>query len=116
MIAEYGKEDARWYMWNPAEFSFQIIDQTVFNDNELIQICELLNQECGRHGKWDDASKMLSEVAKMLTQTNWNGVLRTTDDFIAYATNYELSDWQKYLRISISKELFAHLKKEGLLI
>ncbi len=115
-IAEHGKEEARWYIWNPAEFSFQIIDQTVFNDKELIEVCELLNQECGRHNKWHQTSKMLSEVAKMLNETNWSGILHTTDNFIAYATNYELSDWQKYIRLSITKETFAHLKKEGLLI
>jgi len=115
-IAEHGKEEAKWYMWNPAEFSFQIIDQTVFHDDELIQICELLNQECGRHSKWHQASKMLAEVAKMLTETDWEGKMKITADFIAYATNYELSDFQKYLKYSIKKEKFSYLKKEGLLI
>lgn len=115
-IAEHGKEEAKWYMWNPAEFSFQIIDQTVFHGDELIQICELLNQECGRHSKWHQASKMLSEVAKMLVETNWEGKMKTSPDFIAYATDYELSDFQKYLKYSVTKEKFSYLKKEGLLV
>jgi len=114
-IAEHGKE-AKWYLWNPAEFSFQIINHTVFGDSELMEICELLNRECGRHNKWNNASKMLAEVAKMLNRTHWRGILHTTDDFVAYSANYELSDWQNYLKHSISKEMFSRFKKDGLLI
>lgn len=115
-ISEHGKEEAKWYMWNPAEFSFQIFDDTVFNDDGVVQICELLNQECGRRSQWHQASKMLAEVAKMLIETNWEGKMKTTPDFIAYATDYELSDFEKYLKYSLTKEKFSYLKKEDLLV
>ena len=111
-ISVHGQE-AKWYLWNPAEFSFWTIDQFIFDDEELNRICELINQECGRHDRWNEAAKMLNELARMLYQVDWRGNLAITPDFVAYATDLELGDFQKNLKSTISPDLFVHFKTNG---
>jgi hypothetical protein len=107
------QEELWWFLWNPAEFSFITIDKFIFDDPELIRICDLLNQECGRRDRWNDAAKMLNDVAKMLNQVDWRGILPTTPDFVAYATDDELGDFQKNLKSTISSDLYKHFKMNG---
>jgi hypothetical protein len=111
-ISVHGKE-AKWYLWNPAEFSFCVIDRLVFHDEELIRICELLNQECGRRNRWHEATRMLNGVAKLLYHVDWRGALTTTSDFVAYSTDLELGDFRKNLKSTISPDLFKRFERNG---
>jgi hypothetical protein len=111
-ISVHGQE-AKWYLWNPAEFSFWTIDKFIFDDVELINLCELINQECGRRDHWNEAAKMLNEVARMLYKVDWHGDLPVTSDFVAYATELELGDFQKNLKSTVSLDLFMRFKQNG---
>lgn len=111
-IEQYGKE-AKWYLWNQAEFSFCILYNPTLADSELVELCDLVNQECGRRHHWGDGAKMLNDVAKMLNQVNWSGILKTTPDFVVYATDLELGDLRKNLRYSIPRDLYNHFNKQG---
>lgn len=110
-IAQHG-EEAKWYLWSPGEFSLGSINKLEDNE-ELSHICELLNQECGLRERWNDASRLLNEVAKLLGEIDWSGKLQTTTDFVSYATECELSDLRQNLKFSVPSSLFDRFKREG---
>ncbi len=107
-LKEQGDE-AKWYLWNPEEFSIY----SNLEDNELVRICELLNQECGRRERWNNATKLLNEVAKHLAAIDWSDRLQTTSDFVVYATDSEQSDFRKNFKFSVPSNLLAKFKKAG---
>lgn len=45
-----------------------------------------------REKAWDLVRDLLNRVARDLNDQNWEGILRTTDDFIVYASDYEALD------------------------
>lgn len=105
-------QEVKWYLWNPAEFSFWINQGQIFDDEELNNIFELINQECGRCDRWDDAVRMLNEVAKRLYKTDWQGILPVTSDFVVYATDLELGDFRETLKSTITPELLLNFKNK----
>lgn len=90
-----GKE-AKEYLWNPAEYQNFLEIRT----ESVEQACRALNQECQLKDSWKLANQMLNELARELNAIDWTGILQTTDDFVAYAVDFELTHLRDNLKYS----------------
>lgn len=103
-----GKE-AKWLLWNPAEYqNFLEIRST-----EVEEACRPINQECRLRGSWKEPARVLNDIARELGRMDWTGVLQTTDDFVAYATDLEQTDFRRNLKASARPELVKAFGQKG---
>ena len=96
------------YFWNPSEFS---VYSDLTNNEDLIRLCEILNQECGIEDSWDNVTKMLNELAKLLGIFDWSKHFQATSDFVVFSSDLEGSDMQKNFNFSVSSKLRKQFKK-----
>jgi hypothetical protein len=108
-LKEHGDE-AKMYFWNPSEFS---VYSDLNSNEDLIKLCETLNQECGLQDNWDNIAKMLNEVAKLLGIFDWSEYFQATSDFVVFSSDLEGSDMQKNFDFSVSSKLRKQFKKIG---
>jgi hypothetical protein len=107
-LQEHG-DDAKCYLWNPAEYEVSLS----LDSKELTEICRSINQECRLRESWMGAVKVLNNIAKELSARDWTGLLSTTDDFVAYATDLELTDFHRNLKASTPTSILKRLSKKG---
>tara|TARA_R110002096_G_scaffold44524_9_gene119882 strand:+ start:39257 stop:39805 length:549 start_codon:yes stop_codon:yes gene_type:complete len=110
-IAEHGVE-AKDYLWNPAEFSTFDSEELEIDGTTLEHLSKVLNKKLGETGEWSAGLAMLNSVAKELGALDWGTALTTTDDFVAYAIDYELCDLRENLKFS-APNVFATLEDAG---
>ena len=113
-IAEKGKE-AKWFVWNPAEFTHYEKNHTQFEDKQLEELSELYNRIIEGKDNYAAPVKLLNEIAAALAAMDWSGKLKTTPDFVVYAVDFELGELAKNLKKSVPAPLLAKFKAEKLL-
>jgi hypothetical protein len=59
-------------------------------DPEILEMCQLLEQEIQAGEKWDTATAILRDVAAVLTRQDWSGGLHVTPDFVVFALDPEM--------------------------
>jgi hypothetical protein len=110
-LQEHGK-DAKQYLWNPAEYqNFRDIASEAVEE-----ACRPVNQECRLRDSWKEARRVLNEVARDLGGMDWTGVLATTEDFVAFAVDLELSEFRQNIKASARPEVLEALKRKGWLL
>jgi hypothetical protein len=113
-LAQHGQEARQW-IWNPAEFHHYEKSHTQFCDDELEEACDYLNSALAERGSTNPAIKLLVEVATELNSIPWPARGHRTDDFVVYAVDFELGSLRKNLKTSLPPERFAVLKSKKLL-
>jgi hypothetical protein len=113
LYIEKYEEDAKMYFWNTAEFS---IYADLQDDDELIRSCELLDRQCNIYDNWNEAAKMLNEVAKFLGTFDWSDRLQTTSNFVVFANDIEGSDFHQNFKFSVSEKLLKIFKQKNWLL
>jgi hypothetical protein len=107
-IRSQGKE-AKWYLWNPAEYENFLAIRT----DEVEQACRAVNQECRLRDSWKDAERVLNALARELGEMDWTGILQTTDDFVAYAIDLQLTQLRRNLKYSARPDLVKTFQQRG---
>jgi hypothetical protein len=103
------RDDAKSYLWNPAEYEVFLS----LESKDLTEICRCINQECKLRDSWAGVAKLLNNIAKELSARDWTGLLSTTEDFVAYATDLELTDFHRNLKASTPPSILKRLSKNG---
>ena len=67
-----------------------------------------------RKGTDAAARRLLNEVAADLAKTKWAGRLKTTEDFVVFATDFEGADRRKNMRKTVPPKRMAAFKRTGL--
>ncbi len=111
-----GGDDMKWLLWNPAEFLNYDSEELEVGSEALDAACNLLNEEMNRASSWTAAAEVLDAAAKALGQHEWGDALATTDDFIAYATDYELTDCTRSIRSCAPADRVASFEAKDWLI
>ena len=112
---QHGKQ-ARCEIWNPADYEHFNLPTLELKDPELLEACELLNQQMAESDNCQLGRRLLNSVAAQLQQRDWAGILQTTDDFVVSAVDLESQDdLRKNITKSVPPELIKRLKREGLL-
>jgi len=110
-LHERGSE-AKWYLWNPAEYR----NYLEIRSAAVEQACRPVNQECRLRGSWKDAAQVLNEIAKDLGSMDWSGTLQTTSDFVAYAIDLELTEFQRNLQATARPALIKQFRQKDWLL
>jgi hypothetical protein len=110
-IREHGDE-AKWYLWNPAEYQHFLDIQS----EDVAEACLPANQECRLRGSWKEAAQCLNQIAGDLGNMNWTGILQTTEDFVCYAVDLELTEFRRNLKASAPPELVKAFGQKGWLL
>ncbi len=92
----YG-EDARWYLWNPAEYQHFDVDA--------------LAVSAGFEGA---GREVLNQVAKLLNRIDWSDYAVMTDDFVVFATDLEGGDVVENFEMSLTPEQLEAVLRLGL--
>jgi hypothetical protein len=58
----------------------------------------------------------LNKIAKDLGSMDWSGTLQTTSDFVAYAIDLELTEFQRNLQASARHELIKQFRQRDWLL
>ena len=107
---------AKDFIWNPAEFRHYETKQTTLPvDKKFEQACEWYNQLLEKKGSDKPARELLNRIVRDLAKLDWNGKLKTTDDFVVYAVDYEGGDLKKNLKKSVPPKVLSRLKAAKLL-
>lgn len=113
-MREKGK-DARWMIWNPAEYETPLIDLTGL-DTRLDSACGLLNQVTEMEEKESAARALLVEACRALKVCLEASGLPLTPDCLVFPVHYELTDFKANIRKLYGAETVDTLKEKGLLI
>ncbi len=84
-------------------------------DKKLDKACDLYNRELEYKGSNEPARKLILQVAADLARMDWNGKLKTTDDFIIFAVDTDGADLKKNLKLSVPSKQLAKLKAAKLI-
>ncbi len=60
------------------------------DDPQTLELCQGLEQEIQAGEKWETGTKILREVAAVLTRQDWRGILEVTPDFVVFALDPEM--------------------------
>jgi hypothetical protein len=60
------------------------------DDPETLEICQVLDQEIRAGEKWNTATSILRDVARILTRHDWSSILTVTPDFVVFALDAEI--------------------------
>ncbi len=85
------------------------------DDPQTLEICQILEQEIQAGEKWDTATRILRDVAAILTRQDWRGILDTTPDFVVFALDAEMEADQmvNILSGSVSKKQIQEWMDKG---
>jgi hypothetical protein len=88
------------------------------DDPETLEICQILEQEIHTGEKWDTATRILRDIATILTHQEWSNTLDTTPDFVVFALDAEMEGDQmlEILSSSVSDKQIQEWKCKGWLI
>ena len=111
-LQKHGKA-AKGYMWNPAEFSMFENGKLDLRDTELQRLSSTWSGFLIGKGRTGQIATFLSNVAARLAGRKSPGTLKTTPDFVVYATDLELVDLNKNMKISVPPARLAEFKKKG---
>lgn len=116
-LLKRGGRDAKLDIWDAANFPMFGSSRTalVGRDKKLDRACELYNRELEYKGSDKPARKLILQVAADLAQMNWNGKLKTTDDFIIFAVDTDGAHLRKNLKGSVPPKQLAKLKAARLI-
>ena len=115
LIQDYGSEVAD-FLWDPDEFgrygppAFPIDE----DDELLAEVSFLLNQQLSFLNGWTMVRDLLNEVARDLMALDWSDYAAVTPDFVVYATDVEMEDFDDNFAFSVPAEQVASLTAEGL--
>ena len=90
--------DARWLVWNPAEYRHYNCDPLAFYDQKLLALCDKANQQIAMNDQWSVGRTLLDRVATSLRGIAWKAMMPVTEDFVVYAVDFELGNLRKSLR------------------
>ena len=108
-ITEKGKM-ANQIIWLPIEYEYNY-DFYEALPKETKKLFELCNQEVSMQSKDSAARTSIARVAKRLNEQRTEFDFDTTDDFIIFATDYELADLKKNMKL-IDPTFFEKVKKQ----
>lgn len=115
LIAKHGR-DAKYELWNPAEFDLFNIPELALTDETILDLCRRMAQRMLLNDTFQPAVTLLNKVAADLMEQNWAGILNTTDDFVVFAVDLEAQDdMMKNIRKSVSTEQRRQMRKMGVL-
>ena len=106
---KYGQQ-AKDFVWNPAEFFLFDQPHLSINDRDLLQACKLFNQKVSAEENCSAARQLLNNVAAKLMRFEWSKVLNVTPDFVVYAVDLELTDLLKNLKLLFLRVLGSGCK------
>lgn len=107
--------------WNPAEWPSCRAGEgeldVLADDPDLARLCTLANAALAddEDDEGERVRNCLAAVARRLLAHDWGDALRTTEDFLVYATELELSDLREAMELSLPPERLERLADEGLL-
>jgi hypothetical protein len=107
------RHDARGYIWNPAEFTHSFIE--IETTEELIDLCDLLNQQIHLMGPNRLPDNILNRVAVNLMEIDWSKKPDVTSDFIVYAIEVDGFDFEDNLKEILPASLLSTLREKGYL-
>jgi hypothetical protein len=107
---EHG-EDAKDYVWNPAEFEHYETDALQLDDDGLLADCQRL----ATAWRSSDAKvrKFVNGLARRLAEGPWPAKLKRTDDFVIVATDLEGADLPRNMREVIPPGRLKTLRDNG---
>lgn len=80
---------------------------------DRLEACRQFDQEVRSSENWGLGKELLRDAARELTRHDWTGALDVTDDFVAFASDPELSDVEEELRVTTPPERIAAWKANG---
>jgi hypothetical protein len=85
------------------------------DDPETLEMCQILEQEIQAGEKWDTATGILRDVARILTQHDWTNILNVTPDFVVFALDPEMEGDRlvEVLSSSVSKQQIQEWVDKG---
>lgn len=110
-----GASTARDYVWNPAEYEIFDSVELELSEEEYDLYWAALQAEFGSVGAYEAARQCLLEVARRLSQHNYNGLLTTSSLFVAYPVHLEMHDLEDNFREVVPDETLVDIKSQGLL-
>ncbi|HZN67079.1 MAG TPA: hypothetical protein VFB66_17440 [Tepidisphaeraceae bacterium] len=113
-LSQHGRR-ARELLWNPAEYTHYEKPHTQLNDEGLEADCRRYNHLLRARGSPAPARDLLNVVAAELGRADWTGALDTTDDFVAFAVDFEGRDRRRNMKRSVPPDRLATLKAAGLI-
>jgi hypothetical protein len=108
-------EDAKWLLWNPAEYQHYDREPLSLTDAELRTLCDKANQEISMKEKWSAGRSLLDRVTASLRSFAWKSVLPITDDFVVFVVDFELSTLHQSLRKAAGARRFRSWLRDGLI-
>ena len=116
-LLKRGGRDAKLAIWDAANFPMLGSNRTALmgRDKKLDRACDLYNRELEYKGSDEPARKLILQVAADLAKMDWNGKLKTTDDFIIFAVDTDGADLKKNLKLSVPPKQLAKLKAAKLI-
>ncbi len=116
-LLKRGGRDAKLAIWDAANFPMLGSSRTALmgRDKKLDKACDLYNRELEYKGSNEPARKLILQVAADLARMDWNGKLKTTDDFIIFAVDTDGADLKKNLKLSVPSKQLAKLKAAKLI-
>jgi len=103
------------YLWNPAEFKLFDIPELSLNSEKYEEIWQQLLLEVGAGAAYVAARDIVIQAAQSLNRQDWSGVLATSDNFVVYAVNIDLSDLSETLPACVDAGKLKTLREQNLL-
>ncbi len=107
-------QDAKWLLWNPAEYKHYDRGPLSLSDKKLLLLCDKANQEIAMKNKWSVGRGLLDRVATSLRSVPWKSVMPVTDDFVVYSIDFELGALRKSLREASGNQQFKKWLRDQL--
>lgn len=111
-IAERGR-DARWMIWNPAEYRHYARGPLDLRDAALARLTNKANQNIALNDRWAAGRRIIDRAAASLRRIDWSKLVPVTADFTVYAVDYELGHLRPALRAALGVRRYAALKRAG---
>lgn len=114
-ITKYGP-CANQHLWNPADFKYFNIPSLEIRNGEVLEACQLMNQQLAAKEQYTAAKRLLNNVAARLMKRDWRAIMNTTDDFVVVAVGLESQDdLEQNIKKSVSVDRIRQLKQSRLL-
>jgi hypothetical protein len=109
-LAEYGSA-ARDWIWSLGDFAAR--SDAWLDDGELGSACEELRLRLRQSGRWHVVPRLLAEVTARLRELDWSEIVETTDDFVVFETDTELTALRRALKRAATAERWAEFRARG---
>ena len=115
LLAVAGDQEFPWYLWNPAEWSlFDTPELSLQDDPELLGVMDELALEWELGGSHEPGRRALVAVTRELNEREWP--LTTSEHFVVFASDLELTETTKYVRAAVPRDRLRALERRGRLL